>query len=187
AAATITVADGPVDFDLVLSGAAGLTGTVLATPGDLPLPGALVIATDVRGEVVASAAADQTGEFGFADLVPGGYTLVVSAPGHRPAALPAEVAGGAANRYEIRLDPGAHVHGTVRNRAGYPVDDAQVTLLDAAGNTVATTVTDAQGAYAFDDLDTGDYTVIASGYAPQAVALLVSGEGEEDADVNLGH
>ncbi|WP_330279259.1 MFS transporter [Streptomyces sp. NBC_00056] len=186
-ATTITVADGLVDFDLVLSGAAGLTGTVLATPGDRPLPGALVIATDVRGEVVASAAADHTGEFGFADLVPGGYTLVVSAPGHRPAAVPAEVAGGAANRHEIRLDPGAHVHGTVRNRAGHPLDDAQVTLLDAAGNTVATTITDANGAYAFNDLDTGDYTVIASGYAPQAVPLLVSGEGEKEADVNLGH
>ncbi|MEV6702130.1 MFS transporter [Streptomyces sp. NPDC051453] len=186
-ATTITVADGLVDFDLVLSGAAGLTGTVLATPGDRPLPGALVIATDVRGEVVASAAADHTGEFGFADLVPGGYTLVVSAPGHRPAAVPAEVAGGAANRHEIRLDPGAHVHGTVRNRAGHLVDDAQVTLLDAAGNTVATTITDANGTYAFNDLDTGDYTVIASGYAPQAVPLLVSGEGEKEADVNLGH
>ncbi|MFF1401281.1 MFS transporter [Streptomyces sp. NPDC058287] len=186
-ATTITVADGPVDFDLVLSGAAGLTGMVLATPSDQPLPGALVIATDVRGEVVASATADHTGEFGFADLVPGGYTLVVSAPGHRPTALPAEVAGGAANRYEIRLDPGAHVHGTVRNSAGYPVDDAQVTLLDAAGNTVATTVTSAHGAYTFNDLDTGDYTVIASGYAPQAVPVLVSGEGEKDADVNLGH
>lgn len=156
-------------------------------PGDRPLPGALVIATDVRGEVVASAAADHTGEFGIVDLTPGGYTLVVSAPGHRPAALPAEVAGGAANRYEIRLAPGAHVHGTVRNRAGHPVDDARVTLLDAAGNTVATTVTGAHGAYAFNDLDTGDYTVIASGYAPQAVPLLVSGEGEKEADVNLGH
>ena len=91
-ATTITVADGLVDFDLVLSGAAGLTGTVLASPDDRPLPGALVTATDVRGEVVASAAADHTGEFGIADLSPGNYTLVVSAPGHRPAALPAEVA-----------------------------------------------------------------------------------------------
>ncbi|WP_406102758.1 DHA2 family efflux MFS transporter permease subunit [Streptomyces sp. NBC_01003] len=186
-ATTITVADGLVDFDLVLSGAAGLTGTVLATPDDRPLPGALVTATDVRGEVVASAAADHTGEFGIADLAPGNYTLVVSAPGHRPSALPAEVAGSTANRYEIRLAPGAHVHGTVRNRAGHPVDDARVTLLDAAGNTVATTVTDAHGAYAFNDLDTGDYTVIATGYAPQAVPLRVSGEGEKDADVNLGH
>lgn len=39
-ATTITVADGLVDFDLVLSGAAGLTGTVLATPatGRCPVP-----------------------------------------------------------------------------------------------------------------------------------------------------
>ena len=29
--------------------------------------------------------------------------------------------------------------------------------------------------------------MIASGYAPQAVPLLVSAEGEKEADVNLGH
>ncbi|MYW69364.1 DHA2 family efflux MFS transporter permease subunit [Streptomyces sp. SID8379] len=186
-ATTITVAGGPVDFDLVLSGAAGLSGTVLAAPDDRPLPGALVIATDVRGEVVASGTADHAGDFGFADLVPGGYTLAVSATGHRPAALPVEVAGGAANRYEVRLDLGAHVHGTVRNRAGEPVADARVTILDTAGNTVATTVTGADGVYGFNDLDSGDYTVIASGYAPHAMPLQVSGEGKSDADMNLGH
>ncbi|MET9499627.1 MFS transporter [Streptomyces sp. NPDC006552] len=187
-ATTVDVTDGPADFDLVLSGAAGLSGTVLAAPGDRPLPGALVIATDVRGEVVASGTAGPAGDFGFTDLAPGGYTLAVSAPGHRPAALLAEVAGGgAAHRYEIRLDPGAHVHGTVRNRAGEPVDDARVTLLDAAGNTVATTVTGADGAYVFNDLDSGDYTVIASGYAPHAMPLQVAGEGLHDADVDLAH
>ncbi|MFJ8827845.1 MFS transporter [Streptomyces sp. NPDC102467] len=186
-ATTVTVADAPVDFDLVLSGAAGLSGTVLAAPGDRPLPGALVIATDVRGEVVASGIADRTGDFGFADLVPGVYTLAVSAAGHRPTALPVDIAGAAANRYEVRLDPGSHVHGTIRDSAGDPVDEARVTLLDAAGNTVGSTVTGADGVYAFNDLDTGEYTVIASGYAPHAMPLHVAGEGMRDADVDLSH
>ncbi|WP_448332754.1 MFS transporter [Streptomyces sp. DSM 41534] len=186
-ATTVTVGDGPVDFDLVLSGAAGLSGTVLTGPGNRPLPGALVIVTDVRGEVVASGTADGTGEFGFAELVPGGYTLTVSAVGHRPTALPAEVIGTAANHYEIRLAPGAHIHGTVRNSAGAPVDDAVVTLLDAAGNTVATTITGIDGAYAFNDLDTGEYTVIAGGYAPKAIPLQVNGADRHDADVDLSH
>ncbi|MEV6792199.1 MFS transporter [Streptomyces sp. NPDC051320] len=186
-ATTVTVGDGPTDYDLVLSGSVGLTGTVLATPGDRRLPGALVIATDVRGEVVASGTADEAGDFGFEDLVPGGYTLAVSAAGHRPAAMPAEVVSGSANRYEVRLHPGARIHGTIRDSAGRPLDDARVTLLDAAGNTVGSTVTVADGVYTFNDLDTGAYTVVASGYAPIAIPLLVDSEGGHDVDLDLSH
>ncbi|MCX3061648.1 MFS transporter [Streptomyces beihaiensis] len=186
-ATTVTVADGPVDFDLVLSGAAGLSGTVVADSDDHPVPGALVIATDVRGEVVASGAADVEGAFGFADLVPGDYTLAVSAEGHRPTAIPVEVTDGGANRYQVHLDPGARIRGTIRNSAGEPVQDARVTLLDAAGNTIASTVTGPDGVYVFNDLDTGEYTVIAGGYAPNAVPMRVDGEGKHDADVDLSH
>lgn len=183
----MAVADGPVDFDLMLSGAAGLAGTVLAAPGNRPLPGALVIATDVRGDVVASGTADGSGDFGFGDLVPGNYTLAVSAGGHRPTAVPVEVVSGSANRYEVRLDPGARVQGTIRNSAGEPLDDARVTLLDAAGNTVGSTITGTDGVYTFNDLDTGDYTVVASGYAPSAHSLLVDRKGGQDLDLDLSH
>ncbi|MEV3854883.1 MFS transporter [Streptomyces sp. NPDC050095] len=186
-ATTVTVGDAPADFDLILSGAAGLTGTVVEAGGERPLPGALVIATDVRGEVVATGTSDTGGGFGLGDLVPGSYTLAVSSPGHRPAALPVEVTGGGADHYEVRLDPGARVHGTVRTTAGAPVDEARVTLLDAAGNTVASTVTGADGGYAFGDLDTGEYTVIASGYAPHAVPLRLEREGKHEVDVDLTH
>lgn len=186
-ATTVAVGEGPIDFDLMLSGAAGLVGTVLAAPGDRPLPGALVIATDMRGDVVASGTADGSGDFAFGDLVPGSYTLAVSATGHRPTAVPAEVASGSANRYEVRLDPGARVQGTIRNSAGEPLDDARVTLLDAAGNTVGSTVTGTDGVYTFNDLDTGDYTVVASGYAPSAVPLLVDGRGGQGLDLDLSH
>ncbi|WP_371792350.1 MFS transporter [Streptomyces sp. NBC_01471] len=186
-ATTVTVGDGPVDFDLILSGAAGLAGTVLAAPGDRPLAGALVIATDVRGDVVASGTSDGAGDFGFGDLVPGNYTLAVSSGGHRPTAVPVEVVSGSANRYEVRLEPGARVHGTVRNSAGEPLDDARVTLLDAAGNTVGSTITGADGVYTFNDLDTGDYTVVASGYAPSALSLLVDRKGGHDLDLDLSH
>ncbi|MET8471450.1 MFS transporter [Streptomyces sp. NPDC004856] len=186
-ATTLTVGEGFLDFDLMLAGSAGLTGTVVQAAGELPVPGALVIVTDVRGEVVASGAADATGSFAFGDLAPGGYTLAVSAEGHRPTALPVEVASGTPNRCEVRLVPGARVHGVVRGASGDPLDDARVTLLDAAGNTVGTTVTGVDGAYAFDDLDAGEYTVVASGYAPQALPLSLDGKGRDDADVELSH
>ena len=45
--------------------------------------------------------------------------------------------------------------------AGEPgVEGVTVTLKDAGGNTVATTTTDASGAYNFDNLEPGDYTVV---------------------------
>ncbi len=45
--------------------------------------------------------------------------------------------------------------------AGEPgIQDVTVTLKDAGGNTVATTTTDADGAYSFTDLTPGDYTVV---------------------------
>ncbi|MBY8884501.1 MFS transporter [Streptomyces sp. PTM05] len=185
-AATVVVGETPVDFDLTLSGAAGLSGAVRDADGEV-LPGALVVATDFRGEVVASGAADSDGGFTFGELVPGGYTLAVSAEGHRPTALQVEVAPGGANRYEVRLAPGASITGTVRTAEGSPLDDARVTLLDPAGNVIGTATTGADGAYGFTDLDGGEYTVIASGYAPVATPVRVDGAGRDDFDVDLGH
>ncbi|MBM4795823.1 MFS transporter [Streptomyces sioyaensis] len=186
-AATVVVGAEPVSFDLTLSGAAGLSGEVRAEKGDDPLPGALVVATDVRGEVVASGVAGQDGGFAFGELSPGSYTLAVSAAHHRPSALQVEVASGARNWYEVRLTPGAQVRGTVRTAHGSPVDDARVTLLDPAGNVVGTATSGRDGEYVFTDLDSGEYTLIASGYPPVATPLSVGAAGHGECDIELGH
>ncbi len=186
-AATVVVGDVPLEFDLTLSGAAGLTGTVLDAERGGALPGALVVATDFRGEVVATGAAGQDGGFAFGELVPGAYTLAVSAEGYRPSALPVEVATGTPNWYEVQLATGARISGTVRTSDGRPLDDARVTLLDPAGNVVGTATTGTDGEYGFTDLDGGDYTVIASGYAPVATPLRLEAEGRDDFDIDLGH
>jgi hypothetical protein len=186
-AATVVVGNTAVVYDLTLSGVAGLAGEVRDEKGGGPVPGALVVATDVRGEVIATGAAGQDGGFAFSEMVPGSYTLAVSAEGHRPAAMPVEVASGAPNWYEVRLAPGARISGTVRSAKGLPVDDARVTLLDPAGNVIGTAITGDDGGYGFTDLDGGDYTVIASGYSPVATPLRIEGPGRTDFDVELGH
>ncbi|MGW8377958.1 MFS transporter [Streptomyces sp. ODS28] len=186
-AATVVVGDEQVWFDLELKGAAGLMGRVVDAAGESSVPGALVVATDLRGEVVASAVAGEDGGFALRDLVPGGYTLAVSAEGHRPAALQVEVQSGESNWYEARLSSAARIRGTVRTPQGEPVGDARVTLLDVAGNTVGSTLTGEDGAYSFTDLDGGDYTVIASGYAPAATPLRVDGGGRTGFDIHLDH
>ncbi|MBD9734341.1 carboxypeptidase regulatory-like domain-containing protein, partial [Streptomyces sp. H28] len=65
--------------------------------------------------------------------------------------------------------------------------DARVMLVDAAGNVVGTTTTGTDGAYAFSDLDGGDYTVIATGFPPVATALTVDGTGVDGHDIELAH
>ncbi|WP_369392942.1 MFS transporter [Streptomyces sp. CG1] len=186
-AVTVVVGDGPVECDLALSGTVHLTGSVRDAVDGHPLAGALLVATDVRGEVVSSGTSAADGAFALADLVPGGYTLVVSAPGYRPAALPVDVTPGAMDACDIRLEPGARLRGVVTAATGDPLDEAKVTLLDAAGNVVGTTITGSDGAYGFTDLDGGEYTVIASGYAPVAASLRLDGSGVTGFDLELSH
>jgi hypothetical protein len=71
--------------------------------------------------------------------------------------------------------------------AGAPLGDARVTLVDTAGNVVATTTTGSDGAYAFSDLDCGPYTVIATGYPPRAAGISVSGGDIDGHDLELSH
>ncbi|MWA02021.1 MFS transporter [Actinomadura sp. LD22] len=185
-AATLVVGDRPVEFDLMLAGNGGLGGTVRSADGS-PIANAMVVVTDVRGEVVGTGRTDASGQYAFKDVVTGAYTLAVSAAAHRPVALPVEVAGGGQTRLDVEMPAGARVRGTVRNEAGEPVGDARVTLVDAAGNVVAMAITGPDGEYAFTDLTGGQYTVIASGYPPVASGLSLAGGGLDDHDLKLGY
>lgn len=78
------------------------------------------------------------------------------------------------------------MQGTVR-AAGRSLNDARVTLIDAAGNVVATATTGEDGGYAFTDLDGGEYTVMAAGYPPKADNVTVHGSGVESHDIELSH
>ncbi|MFF4798047.1 MFS transporter [Streptomyces sp. NPDC001351] len=185
-ASTLVVAEGPVSYDVLLSGTSGLAGLVRSADSGAPVADAVVIVTDVRGEVLTTRRTDVLGEFTVTDLVPGTVTLAVNSAKHRPLALPVEIGGAGTTRIEVELRPGAHVRGTVRG-SGTPLSDARVTLVDAAGNVVATTRTGHDGVYAFSDLDSGAYTVIATGYPPHAATLTVSGAGTDDHDIELAH
>ncbi|MFJ3668059.1 MFS transporter [Streptomyces sp. NPDC090106] len=185
-ASTVVVNGEPVAFDILLSGTSGLTGVVRAAESALPVKDAMVIVTDVRGDLLATGTTGEQGEFGFAELVPGAVTVAVNAAGYRPRALPVEVGGTGVTRIEVDLDSGAEVQGVVRAPHG-PLSDARVTLVDAAGNVVGTATTGADGAYAFTDLDAGEYTVIATGYPPVATALSVAGRGTGGHDIELAH
>ncbi|KUN10241.1 transporter [Streptomyces yokosukanensis] len=185
-ASTVVVGEEPLAYDILLSGTSGLTGVVRAAGSVLPVKDAMVIVTDVRGDLLATAATGEQGEFAFTDLVPGTVTMAVNANGFRPRALPVEIGGAGVTRIEIDLDAGAHLQGVVKAPHG-PLADARVTLVDQAGNVVGTATTGADGAYAFTDLNSGEYTVIATGYPPMATALTVAGTGVDGHDIRLAH
>ncbi|MGW1468078.1 MFS transporter [Streptomyces sp. NPDC002308] len=185
-AVSVTVGERPVSLDIVLGGAGRLTGRVL-TPDGAPVREAAVTLTDVRGEVVASTRTGHEGGYTIAELVAGEYTLAASAAAFRPAALPVSVQAARETRQDIELAGGAVLRGVVRASGGRLVEDARVTLLDAAGNVVATLTTGPDGAFRFVDLSSGEYTVIAAGYPPVATVLQVAGGGRTERDLQLGH
>ncbi|GGS46578.1 MFS transporter [Streptomyces violaceus] len=186
-ATTLALGEEPLPHDVVLSGGCGLAGTVATADDRLPVEGATVVVTDIRGDVLATAMTDMTGAFGFGHLPAGDLTIAVNATGYRPAALPV-TSGAPTTGLEVLLQPGARLQGVVRAGNGHnPLPDARVTLVDAAGNVVGTAITGTDGAYAFTDLDAGDYSLIASGYAPVATTVTVDGRSPNDVHPQLAH
>lgn len=189
-AATVLVGDGdaPVDFDVVLSGTSGLAGSVRSAEHGQPVAGAMVVVTDVRGEVLATGRTDESGAFAFADLPAGSFTIAINSDDYQPAALPVEVAGQGITRVDAELRSGARLQGTVRAGAHrQPLAEARVTLMDAAGTVIGTATTGDDGSYAFTDLAPGDYTLIAGGYPPVATSLDAAGGEGGGYDVELSH
>ncbi|MDX3325540.1 MULTISPECIES: MFS transporter [Streptomyces] len=187
-ASTVVVGEEPLAFDILLAGTSGLSGTVRTAEGSSPVQGAMVVVTDVRGDVLATGVSGDAGEFTFGELIPGSVTVAVTAAGFRPLALPVEVGGQGVTRVDVALRSGALVRGVVRAGSGRaPLNDARVTLIDAAGNVVASSTTGEDGVYAFTDLDAGEYSVIATGYPPVAGSLTVSGTGVDGHDIELAH
>ncbi|OIV38583.1 MFS transporter [Mangrovactinospora gilvigrisea] len=196
-ASTVTVGPEGLLHDLVLSGTSGLAGIVLGGAGGTAVEGATVVVTDARGEVLATGRTGADGRFRFGELTAGAFTLAVSADGHRPTAVPAVISsdpGAGTTEIEVRLRPGATLTGVVLAAGAgtadgqeQPLGDARVTLVDAAGNVVGATTTDADGSYAFADLDAGEYTVIASGYPPAATGVSVQDDSESGFDLRLSH
>lgn len=185
-AVSVTVGERPVELDVVLGGAGRLAGSVVTADGT-PVRDAAVTLTNVHGEVVAGTRSGREGGYVISELVAGEYTLAASAPAFRPAALPVTVQAARETRQDVELAGGAVLRGTVRAGGGRPVEEARVTLLDAAGNVVDTLTTGPDGTFRFVDLSSGEYTVIAAGYPPVATVLQMAGGGRTERDLQLGH
>jgi hypothetical protein len=187
AATALRASGGPVEMDVLLAGASRLTGSVRTAQSEEPVPGATLTLASGQGDIVATATSGEKGGYDMDDLVPGGYTLAVSAPSWRPTALSVTVLDGQDTILNVALSPGAKVSGTARATTGGSIPDARVTLLDSDGNVAAVAATDVDGSYSFENVAEGDYTVIATGYPPVASRLKVVAGQSHSHDVELGH
>lgn len=185
--ASVTVAADHVDRDFALSAISALGGTVRTADGHA-CADASVTLIDAGGDVVAVARTGPDGGYELTDLYPGEYTLTAIVPDAGTTARPVSLTGSDRLVADVDLPATGTVLGVVtRQGSDRPVADAQVAVLDAAGLPAATAVTGDDGAFRIDDLPSGTYTVVASGYAATARPVRIQAGPGEMVDLSIGH
>ncbi len=181
AASVLTVA-GEIRRDVFLTGAARIAGVVRDQNGR-PIAAATITLTDHSGAVIAAAITEPDGTYALTDLHPAEYTLTATTAGTHPATRTVGL-GDEVERFDLVLVATGTLTGVV-HAAGRPVPEASVLAIDRYGNVVGVRVTDVEGRYELPDLPPGIYTVTASGYAPVATRVELTGDRTAH-DITLG-
>ena len=186
---SLTLGDGDmrtdVDFGYTGNGSVGdrvwndLNGDGVQDAGEAGISGLTVTLLDAGGNPVGTDTTDANGNYGFANLPAGDYTVVVTPPAGFDQTF--DLDGTLDDQHALTLgagdtrtdvDFGYRGNGSIGDRVwddenGDGVQDAgengingvTVELLDAGGVVIDTQVTSGDGNYAFTDLPPGDYTV----------------------------
>lgn len=164
------------------SGSGTVSGLVLSNDeSNRPIPRARVTLRPIEGRQDYATATDAAGRFGFPDVPPGRYTLMVSKPayltayygtgqGVLPPGLPiAVVAGSPVKDITLRMVRGGVIAGAVIDEAGAPVSGVRLQVLQPfgsgedrrLGNVViqGAPFTDHRGRYRIYGLQPGSYIV----------------------------
>ena len=184
---TVALAEGQLERNFTLDATGSVGGHVRDAAGR-PRGGVSVTIIDARGEVVAVAVTGPDGSYELTDLNPGDYTLTAISVGSKPAAYGVQLSTSGRTVVDVDLPATSALRGLVSSRTtGAPVPDAAVALLDAHGMVLSTVLADERGRYVFDAVTPGDYTVVASGYAPAGRTVRVDAAAGEDVELRLGH
>ncbi len=159
----VTVPD-IAEYRMVIDlGGTSIEGIVVSEDG-MAIPGAQLTLATARGVGVAFANSAETGNFEFADLQPGTFTIVARASGYRTRSISGITVAGGAPLPALRVVLKAGTSGTLAVRltrtGGAPAEFVPVTLLDGAGLMVASLPTDSNGRRDFENLPPGRYTVV---------------------------
>ena len=158
-------------------------------PNFKPIEGVTIQLLDAEGVQIGTTQTDASGKYEFADLVPGTYSVVEIQPegfldgGDVVGNVDNQSVGTSINdrfdgivvgsdqtatRYDFCEHEPASIKGTVyhdRNDNGIQdageegIANVVIELMDADGNILQTTTTDANGVYCFEDLPAGDYMI----------------------------
>ncbi|MEU8814150.1 MFS transporter [Actinoplanes sp. NPDC048796] len=181
AAATINVGPGEIRRVLSLAGAGQITGRVLDRAGR-PVAGTALTLTGPQGEVVATATAGADGRYVLPGLAGREYTLTATAPHAAPVSRTVSPDHPA----DLTLTVGGVLTGNVRAAgSGHPIPQASVLAVDHTGAVAGAATTGPDGRYELHDLPPGVYTVAASGHAPVATRVELTGD-RTDHDITLG-
>ncbi|GAB1765757.1 carboxypeptidase regulatory-like domain-containing protein [Priestia megaterium] len=175
---------------------ATITGKVVNADTKQPIFGATIQIINTEGQIIGRATTDPLGRFTINDILPGTYTILVTATGFTPAdpqqitVISGEVLD--LQTFELKQIPsstGAITGRVVDNSTSVPIANVRINLLDNQGQLVASTTTNEAGEYSFVSLKAGTYTVVvdADGYQaiPPSVTLTIRQGETKRADFRL--
>ncbi|XVU24413.1 DHA2 family efflux MFS transporter permease subunit [Actinoplanes sp. CA-054009] len=181
AAATINVGAGEIRRVLSLAGAGQIAGRVVDR-GGRPIDGAALTLTGPHGEVAATATTGADGRYAMTGLDGREYTLTATAPHAAPVSRTVSPGRPA----DLTMTVGGVLTGNVRAAgSGHPIPQASVLAVDRTGAVAGAATTGPDGRYELHDLPPGVYTVAASGHAPVATRVELTGD-HTDHDITLG-
>jgi hypothetical protein len=157
------------------SAASSISGNV--TSGGVPLAG---VTMTLGGAASATAITDAAGNYSFAGLADGAYTVTPSLAGFAftPPSSPVTVSSGNVTNVNFVGTPavGFSVSGTVRTPAGLPIAGV---IMGLSGAVTKTVLTDTAGNYSLTGLPNGSYTVTPSraglAFTPPSRNVTISG------------
>ncbi|KGX88751.1 hypothetical protein N781_09540 [Pontibacillus halophilus JSM 076056 = DSM 19796] len=177
-----------VDFTLEAT-AGSIAGAILDSDTSTAIPNASVELLTNDAIFLTSTTADGSGNYTFTDLSPGSYIVRAQAANYSVNSVSSIVLASQVTSTDVPLMPSpGSISGTVTDeQTGVVLGGATVQVLDSLGNIVDATLTNGSGAYTFNNLATGSYTLVftANGYSKLVIGSVVEAGQTTTTNVSL--